>query len=148
MDGENELASQEENPVANPVAKQRKVARGYKRTFKFKYTDLAKLLDMTPAAARKAAQRGRFDPNSLQSIFEFAASRGLVSAPTPQPVNNAAEDVRKHLRNAAETMLMAMKEVAVAIEATIEAEGKKPPVESLAPSMLAKLVNKKTGTDP
>lgn len=39
--------------------------------FSFTYADLAEVIGCSPAAARKHAQRGNFDPRSLVSILEF-----------------------------------------------------------------------------
>ena len=48
--------------------------RGPKR-FQFTYADIAEALEMTEAAVRKAASRGRFDPGNLESLLEFCIEK-------------------------------------------------------------------------
>lgn len=43
--------------------------------FSFTYEDVAVIAGCSPAAARKHAQRGNFDPNDLLSLLEFIQQR-------------------------------------------------------------------------
>lgn len=61
------------------MSKTRKV-RGFGKgrsptKFYYRYEDIAALAGTSVAAARKHAQRGNFDPNSLPSILEFVKDR-------------------------------------------------------------------------
>lgn len=71
--------------------KQRGYGRGRSPT-KFSYTfeDVARLTGLSIAAARKHAQRGNFDPNSLSSVLEFVRDRLQV-----KPVLNETTDAMR-----------------------------------------------------
>ncbi len=63
--------------------------RGYGRgrspkKFFYSYEDIAQLTGTSVQAARKHAQRGNFNPNSLLSILEFVRDKLSVSPLTEQ----------------------------------------------------------------
>ena len=45
----------------------------------YTYVDLAEILGMSVIAVRKAVSRGRFDPCSLRSVYEFARTRATTT---------------------------------------------------------------------
>ena len=80
--------------------KTRKIPKGYKRVFKFRYVDFAELLGMTPIAVRKAVLRKKLDPSSLRSVFEFYAQR--LEAERARRAGVKA--TREHVRGSVQTL--------------------------------------------
>lgn len=76
---------------------------GFRRVFKFRYDDIALFLGMSKAACRKAAQRGKFDPGDLGSIFAFKVRRGASETEVQQVdvlgARKQADVLSKRLRN-------------------------------------------------
>ncbi len=71
--------------------------------FSYTYEDISKLVGCSPAAARKHAQRGHFNPNDLLSVLEFVrdrfnaeTSQDMVSADSLQLVEAIAAVKKNH----------------------------------------------------
>lgn len=63
--------------------------------FSFTFEDYARLAGLSPAAVRKHAQRGKFNPSDLVSVLEFVRDRLTPGEPLEESTESTQAPARK-----------------------------------------------------